>query len=614
MKNVVVFDFETEGIQARPKYPPKPIGVAIKYPGKKSKYYSFGHPTENNCTREEAKSALAAAYRYTTAQHNSKFDLDVAKVHFGLDWPVADRFHDTMILAYLDNPHNKAIGLKPLSEALLGRAPDEQTELKDWILKNVPEAKPSTWGGYIALAPGKLVGKYACADVEMTEGILDVLLPKVQAAEMSEAYVREKSLLQVLVGMEERGIPVDSDRLQADLNTYSELLEKINVWIRKYLKAPGMNVDSATELANALDASGKAGTWMKTPTGKRSTSKEAIKDAINDEMLVMMLDYRSTLANYVQNFMSPWVAMSSKTGKIYTQWSSTKQEEKGGSRTGRLTSTPNLQNVPSDERWKEANERFAKLFKKYKWLVDLPHIRSYITAPKGYTLIDRDYSQQEPRTLAHFEDGVLCAAYKADPRMDIYLFGIKVVFEQTGVVLHEDPKFARKIMKTIILAIMYGLGLGKLAERLEITVEEAKKFKAAILKALPGVKMLTQDLQKRGKAGEFMTTWGGRRYYSEPSKIFNGHLQEYHYKLTNYLIQGSSADLTKEAMIRYEKSKKQGQLLLSVHDELMCIVPTKHAVEEMKILKHVMDSVPLDAPLVSDGCIGHRWGDLEECE
>jgi DNA polymerase-1 len=615
MKGVPVIDFETEGIQARPHYPPKPVGVAIKYPGKKAKYYAWGHPTKNNCTKDQAKVELEKAWKFTTAQHNSKFDLDIAQVHFGLPWPAADKFHDTMILAYLHNPHNKQIGLKQLSAQMHGREAEEQDELREWVLKNVKEAKPSTWGGYIALAPGDLVGKYACADVEMTESILDDLLPKVLNAEMGAAYHREKELLQILNGMEERGIPVDVERLNADLTKYLDILGQIDTWIKKYLKAPdATNLDSPKELADALDKSGKAGTWNLTPTGKRSTSKDSIKAAINDEILVMMLDYRSTLANYVQNFMGPWVAMSASGGKIYTQWHSTKQEKDGGTRTGRLSSTPNLQNVPSDERWKEANERFAKLYKKYKWLPTLPHIRSYIAAPKGFVLLDRDYSQQEPRTLAHFEDGVLCEAYKADPRMDIYLFGIKVVFEQTGVTLHEDPKFARKIMKTIILAIMYGLGLGKLAERLGITVEEAKKFRDAILRALPGVKMLTSDLQKRGRAGEFMRTWGGRVYYSEPSKIINGRLQEYAYKLTNYLIQGSSADMTKEAMCRYERSKKYGELLISVHDELIVIVPEKHWKTEMKLLKHAMDSVELDAPLVSDGCYGQAWGTLEDCE
>ena len=57
----VTVDFETKKIQGRPAYPPEPVGVAIKLPGKKSKYYSWGHPTKNNCTKGQAVAALKAA-------------------------------------------------------------------------------------------------------------------------------------------------------------------------------------------------------------------------------------------------------------------------------------------------------------------------------------------------------------------------------------------------------------------------------------------------------------------------------------------------------------------------------------------------------------------------
>jgi DNA polymerase-1 len=169
-------------------------------------------------------------------------------------------------------------------------------------------------------------------------------------------------------------------------------------------------------------------------------------------------------------------------------------------------------------------------------------------------------------------------------------------------------------MKTIILAIMYGLGLGRLAERLAITVDEATKFRNAILRALPGVKMLTSDLKARGRLGQPMITWGGRRYLAEPTKIVDGKIREFGYKLVNYLIQGSSADITKEAMIRYEANKVHGLPMISVHDELLIRCPKEHAVSEMKILRETMNTVELDAPLVSDGAVGTRWGTLEDCE
>jgi DNA polymerase I-like protein with 3'-5' exonuclease and polymerase domains len=129
-------------------------------------------------------------------------------------------------------------------------------------------------------------------------------------------------------------------------------------------------------------------------------------------------------------------------------------------------------------------------------------VRSYVTAdgPED-VLIDRDYSQQEPRVLAHFEDGDLCEAYQNDPRMDIYIFGVNQVYELTGIQL------TRKMLKTLILAIMYGVGLAKLAKNMGCTIDEARSFKSALLLALPGIGALTKDLQKRARQNLPMRTW-----------------------------------------------------------------------------------------------------------
>ena len=80
---VVTVDFETAGIEARPIYPPKPAGVSILYPGKKPKYLAWGHPMENNCTKEQAAAELQDIWKgpLPILFQNGKFDIDVAAVH-----------------------------------------------------------------------------------------------------------------------------------------------------------------------------------------------------------------------------------------------------------------------------------------------------------------------------------------------------------------------------------------------------------------------------------------------------------------------------------------------------------------------------------------------------
>ena len=155
----IVLDFETEAIERRPQYPPKPAGVAIKWSAQKiNKYYSWAHDSDNNCTKCDAyRSGEPLLFQ------NGKFDTDVAATHMGLPVPSWERIHDTLFLLFLENPHATSLSLKPSAQRLLGIKPSERDALHTWITTNIPAAKrkPSEAGAYIARAPGSLVGRYA---------------------------------------------------------------------------------------------------------------------------------------------------------------------------------------------------------------------------------------------------------------------------------------------------------------------------------------------------------------------------------------------------------------------------------------------------------------------
>jgi len=77
----VAFDFESEGIEAFPNYPPKPCGLSLLVEGQKPKYYAWGHATENNCTEDVAKTALAEFWNNPGVDliaQNLAFDMAIA--------------------------------------------------------------------------------------------------------------------------------------------------------------------------------------------------------------------------------------------------------------------------------------------------------------------------------------------------------------------------------------------------------------------------------------------------------------------------------------------------------------------------------------------------------
>ena len=275
-----------------------------------------------------------------------------------------------------------------------------------------------------------------------------------------------------------------------------------------------------------------------------------------------------------------------------------------------MGSSPNFQNIPSSDKLEETMKGLLDtgIFKKLPWLTPLPPVRQYITADtKGHVLCDRDFNGQELRVAAHFEDAEMMGAYRDNPLIDLHQYGSDKIKELTGLDLH------RKKVKIIVFTILYGGGLGTIAERLGTSTDVAKKLRAAYFEVFPNLKQMINDLQQRGKQGGYMTTWGGRRYYAEEPKVVNGRLREYAYKLVNYLIQGSSADITKEAMIRYNETRKDSRLIVQVHDELMICAPKGCWKEEMAILKEAMNSIELDVPMLSEGEYGYRWHEMKEC-
>jgi DNA polymerase-1 len=186
----------------------------------------------------------------------------------------------------------------------------------------------------------------------------------------------------------------------------------------------------------------------------------------------------------------------------------------------------------------------------------------------------------------------------------------KLINDNFGIPVTRDDT------KTLGFGLLYGMGLGALAERLNVDVNTAKKIKGAYLGIFPELKELQDGLKQYAAENRPLTTWGGRQYYCEEAKWSDKYnrMQTYEYKLLDYLIQGSSADCTKEAIIRYDTARNKGRVLLSVHDEINLSVPKKYVKSEMQLLREVMASVEFDVPMLSDGATGLNWGSLTKFE
>lgn len=630
--NIVTIDFETEGIKPRPEYPPKPVSLAIRYPSGLTKALAWGHPEGNNCTEEKAKAELEDVFRkYKILGQNMMFDLDVAETHWGLRPPTYDRWHDTMFLLFLLDPHSPTISLKPSAERYLGIKPEEQDLMYEWILANVPEAKKSTAGAYISRCPYAIVEPYHVGDVERTWQLFKFLYPRIVDLGMREAYERELKLMPILLESARRGMPIDTKALRRDLPRMERGIELADEWLRRELGVADLDVDKDRQLGKALYDHDALKEYYRTGKSNQIAVNKAVLtlDRFKDPRIFHVLQYRNSMQTSISMFAKPWLELAGKTGVLHPDWVQVRTSRVGadsnGARSGRIISVrPNFLNIP--KKWKKAATAGYAHPAFIGEAMPLPFMRRYCLPLKNQQWGKRDFNQQEIRLFAHFEEGPVARGFKDNKDFDVHEL-VRAEAERKLTAAGLRSGFDRDTAKTAVFGKIYGQGVTGLMAVLRLRDDEkevAKKIQDSIKTAVPSIDQLSKMLAKLstipvmdefGRKGEPLRTWGGRLYYCEPPKYSEkfGRDMTFDYKMLNYLIQPSGADVTKETIIRwYEHPQRTAQFLVSVYDELDFSCEKSAMVHEQGILRDAMRSIETDVKMESDGECGSTWGTLEK--
>lgn len=621
---VIVVDFETKAIEGRPAYPPEPVGVAIMWPGKRPCYLPWGHADSNNTILTIAREELRRVWRskLPVLTHNSKFDLAVITEKLGFPMLPWERIHDTMFFAYLCDPHARSLDLKQLAADILDWPPDEQDAVNDWVWAHRKEleaeyggaVKKSQLGAWIWACPGDIVAPYAIGDVERTKALFEHMWPLVQEHRMGEAYDRERQLLPILMENERVGMRVDLALLESDIVAYTADLETAEGWLRKELKASGLNFDADQDVIAVLQEREAVyqDQWQRTaptkrhPNGQISISKDNLRpEAFVDPCIASALGYRNRLVTCLKMFMLPWAEQARKRdGYISTNWNQVRNPS-GGTRTGRpSTSDPNFLNISKD--FEDKSDGYGH--PTHLPVVPLPLVRKYILPDKGEVFLHRDFDGQELRVFAHGEQGSLFDAYQANPNLDPHGFVAEELTRLTG------ETFDRTKVKTLNFQALYGGGVPAAAKKLNCSLAAAKTYKAFHDRALPGRQLINDEIKRIVRRGEPIRTWGGRLYFPETPRVVGDRLRDFEYKLINYWIQGSAADLTKQALIDwYNDPERTARFLVTVYDEINISTKPGEADRQMEVLRRNMEKQRLTVPMLSSGKRGLSWGSLEKC-
>ena len=236
-------------------------------------------------------------------------------------------------------------------------------------------------------------------------------------------------------------------------------------------------------------------------------------------------------------------------------------------------------------------------------------------AEPGHRLIAADYSQVELRILAHIaEDAGLLQAFTNDEDIHAAATAAAVL----GIPLDQVDKNQRRIAKTVNFGLIYGQSAFGLAQSTGMSREEANAFINTYFEKYPGINQYIAGTKKMAaEQGYVATLLGRRRDFSNLADLKGPQRGAAEREAINMPIQGSAADIMKQAMITLHAELKrrnlQTKMLLQVHDELVLEAPNAEVDEAVRLTREMMSgAVALRVPLKVDVEIGQNWLEMEQ--
>jgi len=514
--------------------------------------------------------------------HNLKYDLAVleqAGAHLeGLAF-------DTMIAEWLVNPASRNLGLKNLAWA---RLKQKMTPITDLI---------GTGKGQRTMSqiPVAQVAPYACADVDMTHRLAEVLEAELKEKHLWSLFTElEMPLIPALAAMEMAGVRLDVAQLERMSRKLAARLNELDARIQEMVGYP-FNVNSTQQLSDALFKTLKLPTQglRRTKSGHFSTAASVLEKLRGKHPVIDLILEQRGLAKLKSTYVDALPRLvNPRTGRLHTSYNQT------GTTTGRLSSSnPNLQNIPIRT---ELGRQVRRAF----------------VAESGWKLISADYSQVELRVMAHIsgDEGLLGAFARGE---DIHASTAAAIM---GVSLEEVTPEMRRVAKAVNFGLSYGQTAYGLAQATGLTQAEAEDFIQTYFERFPGVREYIDTTKALAtRQGYVETLMGRRRYFPElqpGSKAPHNVRQAAERMAINAPIQGSAADIINIATVSLHRALRErgsrARMILQVHDELVVEAPEEEVKTVAPLMREVMENAfELRAPLKADLKTGQNWEEME---
>ncbi len=550
------------------------VGLSFSVEPHKAFYVPIPSNREEALKILEIFKTLYEDNRILKVGQNLKYDLEVLRnYNIRLQGPM----WDTMIAHYLIQPelrHNMDF----MAEAYLGYKTVHIDELIGPRGKNQRSMRD--------LSPND-VYEYACEDADITLQLKNCLEAELKRLDCEKLFYEiEMPLMPVLAEMEMNGVLLDTDALKQTSKELTARMNEIEAHIYE-LAGEQFNISSPRQVGEILFSKMKiVEKPKKTKTGQYVTSEEVLTQlAGKHEIVAEILAFRGLkklLSTYVDNLP---LLINKRTGHIHTSFNQCVTA------TGRLSSSdPNLQNIPV--RGEDGKE-----------------IRKAFVPEPGCQFFSADYSQIELRVMAHLSGDESMIRVFSEGH-DLHAATAATIYKKS---IEEVSRDERTKSKRANFGIIYGITIFGLAERLDITRDEAKKLIDGFFETFPKVKDYMERAKEEARKQGFVETLFGRRRYLPDINSGNATVRGFAERnAINAPIQGTAADIIKVAMIRihqrFQRENIKSKMLLQVHDELnFSVVPEERDRVGEIVLQEMQNALKMRVPLVADSGWGDNW-------
>jgi DNA polymerase I-like protein with 3'-5' exonuclease and polymerase domains len=564
------------------------VGIAVAVPGRKF-YFPIAHGSGPNMDRKKTLEWFKdiCASPALKIFHNAMYDVCWIR---SLGIKINGLIVDTMIAASLVDENRFQYSLNVLSWDYLGHGKSEGA-LNEEAKSRGLDPKADMWQ-----LPAMYVGAYAEKDAELTLELWQIMKKEIIHQDIESIFNLETDLFPCLIDMKFKGVRIDIEgahKLKQQLSKQEEVL-LLEVQKETGIEPQIWAARSIAKIFQKLNLPYDVTEKSQAPSFTKNFLQE------HNHPVVQKIAKARELNKAHTTFIDTIIRHEHR-GRIHADINQIRSDQ-GGTVTGRFSySNPNLQQLPA--RNKELG----------------PMIRSLFLPEEGCTWGCFDYSQQEPRLVAHY-----ASLYKFPSVYEVieeYNNDSSTDFHQMVAEMAEIP---RSQAKTINLGLFYGMGKTKLQAELGVSKDKASELFEQYHAKVPFVKQLINAASNRAQERGQIRTLLGRlcRFPLWEPNSFGMHkamshedaLREhgpgikraYTYKALNKLIQGSAADMTKKAMVDLYK---EGIIAhIQIHDELDLSVESPEHAE--KIIDIMENAVKLEVPNKVDYESGETWGDI----